>query len=527
MIWHIIKKDWKLSWLMITGVAAIHWAVAMISFNLGLFSADRTLAELRVTLDPIALMGSALLIAVIVHQDAIPGVRQDWLARPIQRWHLLLEKVLFVVAAVQGPILAADIFQGLANGFSFRQTLAAALSRAVFLLLSFTLPVLAFTSLTRNMTEAIVSAVIASVAWGLVVQAAATLSGGYDNFRLVQPTSESNVGWIGDSFKFVLFLLGASAILGLQYFRRKTMLSRCLTAVFLLLLFFISFLPWKPAFAIQQRLSPSPGSGAATVLAFNPGAGRFHYASGISPSDENMRRYRHEGKMAVHVPLQVAGLPTDSVLLADRSEVCLIGASGKTEYCGTGQELRVSKEGPDPGEAQIYQEIDVPFAVYRHVKDQPTGLGINYSLTQWRLDRSYAIPAVGGDERTPGLGWCKTKVNEAETAVEIRCMQPGKGPTCRSGCASGFLENATSGRRNPEKFDCHPDYSPYFVGADSIMTRFNANFEFRDATGLAHFPVDGPQLLQSRVVVRLYQPTDHFTRQVVIPRIKLQEWEAQ
>ena len=106
-------------------------------------------------------------------------------------------------------------------------------------------------------------------------------------------------------------------------------------------------------------------------------------------------------------------------------------------------------------------------------------------------------------------------------------MQPGKGPTCSSGCASGFLENATSGRRNPEEFDCDPDYSPYFVGSDSVMTRFNANFEFRDVTGLAHFPVDGPQLSQSRVVLRLYQPTDHFTRRVVIPRITLQEWEAQ
>ena len=526
MIWHIIKKDWKLSWLMIIGVAAIHWFLAAIEFKSGVLSLNQSLVQLRLLLDPIAVMGSALLIAMIIQQDAIPGVRQDWLARPIQRWHLLLEKVLFVVVAVQGPILAADIFLGLANGFPLRQTLAAALSRAAFMLLSFTLPILAFTSLTRNMAEAIVSAVISLFAWATLMQAVnVAVAGG--GFEQVDPTIRSGVAWVGESLGFALVLLGAGTVLGLQYFRRKTMLSRCLAVVFLLFLTLSTFfMPWKPAFAMQERLSPNPGSGVATVLAFNPGAGRFHSPSGIIPSNENTRRYDNEGKASVHVPLQVAGLPTDSVLLADRSEVCLISARGKTEYCGTGEDMHVYKEGPDSGEAQTYQKIDVPVAVYRRLKDQPTRLEINYSLTQWRLGGSYAMPAVGGDQRIPGLGWCKTKVNEDETVVELSCMQPGKGPHCGNVCATGFLENATSGRRNPEYFACEPNYSPYFGDFHSIMTHFNAGLRFRDALGLAHFPVDGPQLAQSRIVNRLYQPTDHFTRQLVIPQITLQEWEA-
>ena len=59
----------------------------------------------------------------------------------------------------------------------------------------------------------------------------------------------------------------------------------------------------------------------------------------------------------MHVPLQVAGLPTDSVLLADRSEICLISAGGKTEYRGTGEDMHFYKEGPDFGEAQTYQKL--------------------------------------------------------------------------------------------------------------------------------------------------------------------------
>jgi hypothetical protein len=59
------------------------------------------------------------------------------------------------------------------------------------------------------------------------------------------------------------------------------------------------------------------------------------------------------------------------------------------------------------------------------------------------------------------------------------------------------------------------------------LTRFGTNLPFRDPSGLAKFPVDGSQLPQSRVVIRMYEPEDHFTRSLVIPRIKLSDWEAQ
>src|ERR1700674_4524461 len=99
--------------------------------------------------------GIPLLIAAVVHQDAVPGARQDWLARPIQRKDLLLAKFLFVLLAVHGPMLLADLFRGLANGFSFGPSLAAALSRGLFVLVTFSVPLFAFASLTRNTMEAL------------------------------------------------------------------------------------------------------------------------------------------------------------------------------------------------------------------------------------------------------------------------------------------------------------------------------------------------------------------------------------
>jgi hypothetical protein len=58
------------------------------------------------------------------------------------------------------------------------------------------------------------------------------------------------------------------------------------------------------------------------------------------------------------------------------------------------------------------------------------------------------------------------------------------------------------------------------------MTRFGAGLPFHDPSGLAQYPVDGSQLAESRVVLRIYQPLDHFTRRLVIPEIRLKDWES-
>jgi hypothetical protein len=283
------------------------------------------------------------------------------------------------------------------------------------------------------------------------------------------------------------------------------------------------FLPWKPAFAIERRLSPKPGTGTMAVLAFDPRQGRFQSPSGLGASSGHTRRFNGEERTSVFLPVKATGLHRDAFLLSDRVEVRLIGADGKIAFHGIGEGVEVANEWPEPAENPLYQEIQVPASVYREVKDQAMQVEVSYSLTLFGLTESYSIPALGGDERMPSFGWCETKMNETETAVELRCMQPGKGPTC----ATLFLENKATGQRNPPRSSCRGDYSPYsgwYLGDN--MAHFGANIPFRDGSGLAKFPVDGPQLPQSRVVVRVYGPEDHFTRSLTISLIKLRDWEA-
>jgi hypothetical protein len=58
------------------------------------------------------------------------------------------------------------------------------------------------------------------------------------------------------------------------------------------------------------------------------------------------------------------------------------------------------------------------------------------------------------------------------------------------------------------------------------MARFGGGLTFRDFNGLAKYPVDGSQLQDSRIVMRIYKPLEHFTRRLMISEVKLGDWAS-
>lgn len=531
MVWHIFKKDWKLLWIFVTAVALLHWIAAFILFKQGLFGEDSMLAMLAQSVPILAFFASMFLIAAIVHLDAIPGLRQDWLVRPIGRGTLLLEKFLFVVVTVAGPIFVANVFQGLLNGFSLRLSLLAAVEYVIFHLFFMILPIFAFASVTRNMTEAFIFGCGCSFIIGTYVTITDYMNGAAH--QTLTPVTGSGIGWIGEIFRFALVALAASVILGLQYFRRKTILARFLVIGFGLLILISIFLPWSPAFAIQERLSSQPGAGKLAAIAFDPARGKFK--SPYASASKNGQRRNREDNVEVFLPLQIDGVHDDGILLTDRVEVRVIGQGGKVMYHGIGDDLNVesglpvplgelARDETNPPKKTVYQEIELPMSVYTRMKDQPVKVRVDYSLTVFGVRKSYAMAALEGDQRMPGWGLCQTKANEAGTAVEFHCIEPGDGPTC----GTVVLENPSGDKRNPGRFFCYSNYGPFRNHPlPDNFERFGANLPFRDPSGLTKFPVDGAQLPQSRIVIRMYEPEDHFTRSLEIPQIKLQDWEAQ
>ena len=521
MIWHIFKKDFRLLWPFVAAVAAVWWLEALILFRLGLFGENPMLANLSRALLPFtAVFGTMFLVVAIVHLDSVPGVRQDWLVRPIPRGKLLVEKLLFAVVLVIGPIFAANVVQGVANGFAVRAVLGAAAAAAVIFTCLFVFPFLALGAVTENMTGAFIFGSVCAAVGSLILSSVNDMND-FAHGTIIT-AGRSGISWIPATLELLLVVAGAGVVFWFQYFHRRTVAGRSVIVGFGILILAAQLLPWKPAFAIEKHFSPEPGVSAGVELAFDANSGKFKSPSGVAGSLQNFRADRGDQSADVYLPLRTAGIPNDSVLISDRVDFH-VSTEGREIYHGAGGELEIDHSGPNAPGKPAYQQVELPTSFYAGASEKAVSIRADYSLTLFGLAKSYSVPALNGSERMPGLGWCQTQVNEAETAVEMHCMQLGRGPIC----ATIFLENASTGAQNPPRAICRGDYGLLWVPLPDVMARYAGNVPFRDATGLAKYPVDGSQLAESRVVIRLYEPVDHFTRTVTIPSIRLGDWEAQ
>jgi hypothetical protein len=523
MVRHILEKDWRLLWPLVAALAVLQSLLAFARFTAGHFSNGLPTVPLAL----LEVLAAGTVITLVVHQDPIPGIRQDWLVRPIPRRDLFLAKLLFVVVLVQGPWWVTDLLQGVANGFSFGQSAAAATACAAWVLLTLGLPVLAFAALTATMTETFVAAlgVFAVVIAFLIVPGLAGAT---------RPAALTGFAWVPSLVREAMLLVAAAGVLILQYRWRRSWTARALFAAALVGGLGTSFLPWRTTVRLDQLLTAGSRDDRGVAIAFAPAAGRFRPAPGqglddvlekpgMGPVDvaaENQRR-RAEGARTVFLPVHLSGLVPDSRLLADRSEVRVIDRDGGVVYQGTGNDLELRAADAD---ATVHQGIRVPGAVYSRVNAEALDVQLDYWFTLFRASATYALPARGGDQRMPGIGWCATQVDDAGTRILFSCLQPGERPTC----LTVVLENTPTRQRNPEISLCVPDYTPYpghtFPDA---LSRFGGRLPFYDPSGLIRYPVGGPQLPEARVIVTAFQPTEHFVRRVVIPAVRLQDWESQ
>src|SRR5262249_30759056 len=116
MIRHILWKDWKLLWPMVLFLTFIQICLQWVQFRFGYFADDPTAGELLRPLTMAWFAGVAAITAAVVQLDAIPGLDQDWLIRPLRRTDLLLAKLSFLLLTVSLPMLIVDTARVLSTG---------------------------------------------------------------------------------------------------------------------------------------------------------------------------------------------------------------------------------------------------------------------------------------------------------------------------------------------------------------------------------------------------------------------------
>lgn len=411
------------------------------------------------------------------------------------------EKLLFCVVTVQSASFLSDVLQGVICGFSFRLVISAALVRAVVLFIAVTLPAIAVGAITKSIMEA--TALVAFVAFGIFAftMIAIGLAGGYGH--QFDPTDFTGEGWLTNLLRSLLVLFGLGAALVWQYKNRKTRHARFLMASILAVVLISQFIPWTPVFALQKALSPEADAGRGISLALRgPG----------DPAPENLPNTARDSlSNSKTLSLAFRDLPAKTLLQIDKAQWTLRSADGKTFYSAAGGGVSLRNAKGVAATVALDQVLDLPAPILRQTEGQKTNVGIVYSLTLFKLGADYSMQALDDVSRLPGWGLCKTEINNGNTAVEVECVQMGKGPTC----ATVFLENETNGVRNPENTSCYPNYAPYSDRPiPDALSRFRLMLPFRDISGLIKYPVDETQLTNTRVVIQMYTPQNHFTRTV-------------
>jgi hypothetical protein len=550
MIWHYFKKDARLMWPMALALATLQALSALRTVVLGHFNEPRLLYTMTEILPFLALLGIVVTSITVVHQDPLPGDRQDWLVRPAKRVDVWLAKVLFVLLLVLAPIFLVDIAEQLALQLPLSVSMSAATSRALVLLSVFALPGLVLGAITRSFAEALIFGIFASVAIELLTALTVGMLPVGTLFERPQ-----GVGWINVTSAMLVMLIAAYATLAFQYRHRRTAFARgmALTGVLLAMATLVA-LPSASAMALQRWTWGGDQGDGGVALQFVADR-RHNSVKGVEslplkdePGVRDAARAAAEAAWEqtensqyaqIRLPLQVTGLAAGDILYADQIAVRISADNGEVYFEGMGACIRGSNAvgigcrmnrfevhavGPQDADLTGAPELNLPVTVYERIKDRSVRLELTFALTTFRPAQAQSIGTSVGIRQLSGLESCATRIDSDGDEVEMRCLTNRNVPSC----VAAVLEDPQSGHRNPETHACAPNYAPWplHLPPMDVVAHTQLSLPFRDRTGLAHYPVDQSVIAHAQINLTTYEPADHFNRMIVIPNIRLSDWAA-
>ena len=499
MVLHIFRKDWKLLWKPFLVFCFIEMLPALLRLPSSLSSGQ--LAFLKIPAVIIAEISIVFMVIAIVQQDAIPGVTQDWLIRPIRRRDLFAAKLLFVLL-VQAAIFTSDVLQIQFSGFTLLQAMQAALPHNLYFGVILTLPAMCIASITETMMEAIIGAALVFLIGTAVDVAGAFLHGGSE--YLHRPSGTSGIEWMSDYFGQAILVVTVLLVLWKQYTSRQTVWSRRMTACGAAATALALFLPWNFSFGLQERLSPDPAD--ATAIRLSVGQPTMDRSSTVE------RAGAEPDATHVLLPVTVSGMPNHTVLKSDRTMVRILSPDGKQLY----------RTETDPwvwesGAPSIPQGFFIPAKIIPLLRNKAFTVALDHSFTMLASKQRDEVSAFNGTLQSSEIGHCSTSAGRSGAAIILRCQQPGNG----SQCVHAFLQNTdTLQRVDSLPGWCTPDYSP---GLERInkdpMSSFGMTFFLHDPFSGTIFPSDEASLRHSTVVIDTFTPLSHFehAERVVLP----------
>jgi hypothetical protein len=499
MILHIIKKDLRLLWPLVAGLTALNALAQWMRYGWSVLGNPTGFP----IFGPLSAIGWIVVVAILVHQDVIPGERQDWLTRPIKRRDLVAAKLSFVGGLLHLPLFVMMMVEVLAAGYALPEAAAAALASTIAIFAIITLPTLVLAAVTRNFVETLIAALVVSV----VAEVAMQILNGVANASC-GATCGTSLSWVGGIGSMAVVVTAGLAVIALQYFKPgSTSRARALLLVAAVGFALAGHVSWPMAFAIQRVATGAPGAPASVTFSLErnqPRVPRVPQSSqmlaargalaGLEPGAllDNFVS-RHIAGTTVSLPIRVTGQRAGTVLWADRVEVRLVDGTGRVVYRGDGGALEVRA-----GSTGVAQTVLIPSHVFDAHAASELRVELDYWLTELEANAAATVPADGGAARLASGEQCSAR--GAGSGVRLSCLTIHPRPACYSAAYDGT-----------DLLVCAPRYWP-----DALWGNLFARFELE-------LPLAGGRPLH----VATYEPRDHFTTRLVASPLRLGDFVAE
>jgi hypothetical protein len=420
-------------------------------------------------------IGLATLIGRLILAESITGDRQFWITRPYRWKSLLAAKLLFILTFVNLPILLAQLFILMADGFPLASNLPGLLWSQVLLLL-FSLPFVAFATLSSiKPYQLILFAVVIGV-YGLAEgQPAGTLAG---------------VTWVPASFALVVLFATAVAILLIQYKSRRTVFSRWLALGGLLVsgCLFVG-LPFPVVYAVQSRLSKEPALGSSIQMALGQTPAQGFGLSVLRP------------KVELHVPISVQGIPDGTEIQPDAFRISFDSPdSRRTELDAPDcRDFKRATLGPTAATISLLCYADPEF--FNRERNQPLTVNAALYFTLFGNARSQTIPL--SDRPATALDGLQCYVDNVRAEWDVYCRSAFRWPA--------RMVSAKLGHTDANSFEQAVSYSPFpaNLNIEPVETRWASAF------------ASGPAPLVRDVTIVTEEPLTHLRRDFEARGVKL------
>jgi hypothetical protein len=426
-ILHIFKKDTRHFWPEILTSIAITAAFALVyplrwHFLLG-GAGDARAREIMTLGSFLFLLVPAtwwLLIARVIHDEALVGESQFWLTRPYERGKLLSAKLLFCVVWIYLPLIAGQALVVVQAGLSPWSNPSGWL---VLLLLDSGIaivPLIALATVTSNfarMTLWLLGVV-------LFVSASVTLSEMRTGYEATVPYPHRMAG------PLVVLVLGAIAI-AMQYAARRVWLSRGLLVVALALAAAIPFTLYASRETVIDRDYAAGGS----PVQLAPGVDTRYPLKLEWPE--------RPGMVYIHLPVQFSGVADGHAVQVDNVKFSVDAPDGShwTAPWWTAQQWTYL-----PGTHLSGVQLMMPRDLYERYKSVPLTLHLVLAVTDLQAGEPVSATISRPDFVVSHLGVC--------SVVQFELLN------CRSALGEPQLTQITTTWSSEPCSDWQPDGKP-------------------------------------------------------------------